>query len=58
MISKRIIAVSTFDNGILTRTQNLRLTTLIHKICEHYLFDGIVLIDISKNNKTEINFIE
>ena len=57
MISKRIIAVLTFDNGILTRTQNFKADyTYTQNFVNNTLFDGIVLIDISKNNKYRKKF--
>lgn len=57
MISKRIIAVLTFDNGILTRTQNFEADyTYTQNFVNNTLFDGIVLIDISKNNKNRNKF--
>ena len=44
MISKRIIAVLTFDNGILTRTQNFEADyTYTQNFVNNTLFDGIVL---------------
>ena len=52
MISKRIIAVLTFDGGILTRTQNFQADyAYTQNFVNNTLFDGIVLIDISDNNK-------
>ena len=57
MISKRIIAVLTFDNGILTRTQNFEADyAYTQNFVNNTLFDGIVLIDISKNNKNRNKF--
>ncbi len=57
MIAKRIIAVLTFDNGILTRTKNFipdyRYTS---NFINNSLFDAIVLIDVSKSNKYRKNF--
>tara|TARA_B100001778_G_C18542343_1_gene608927 strand:- start:443 stop:1186 length:744 start_codon:yes stop_codon:yes gene_type:complete len=57
MIAKRIIAVLTFDNGILTRTKNFiqdyRYTS---NFINNSLFDAIVLIDISKTKKNRNNF--
>ena len=59
MIAKRIIAVLTFDNGILTRTKNFipdyRYTS---NFINNSLFDAIVLIDVSKSNKYEKIFIK
>ena len=50
MISKRIIAVLTFDGGILTRTQNFQADyAYTQNFVNNTLFDGIVLIDISDN---------
>ena len=52
MISKRIIAVLTFDDGVLTRTQNFVADYGYTKnFVNDTLFDGIVIIDITKNNK-------
>ena len=57
MISKRIIAVLTFDNGVLTRTQNFVADyTYTQNFVNNTLFDGIVIIDISKNNKNRKKF--
>lgn len=57
MISKRIIAVLTFDGGILTRTQNFKADyAYTQNFINNTLFDGIVLIDISKNNKDRKKF--
>ncbi len=57
MIAKRIIAVLTFDNGVLTRTKNFiqdyRYTS---NFINNSLFDAIVLIDISKSIKHRNNF--
>ena len=52
MLAKRIIAVLTFDNGILTRTKNfIQDYDYTKNFINNSLFDGIVLIDISKNKK-------
>ena len=52
MLAKRIIAVLTFEDGELTRTQNfLADYTYTKNFINNTLFDGIVLIDISKSDK-------
>jgi len=52
MLAKRIIAVLTFDNGVLTRTKNfIQDYEYTKNFINNSLFDGIVLIDISKNKK-------
>lgn len=52
MLAKRIIAVLTFDNGELTRTKNFIADyKYTNKFINNSLFDGIVLIDISKSHK-------
>lgn len=57
MLAKRIIAVLTFENGELTRTQNfLADYTYTKNFINNTLFDGIVLIDISKNMKNRKKF--
>ena len=59
MIARRIIAVLTFDNGVLTRTKNFvqdyRYTT---NFINNSLFDGIVLIDISSSKKNREKFYQ
>ena len=52
MLAKRIIAVLTFEEGELTRTKNFIADyKYTNKFINNTLFDGIVLIDISKSNK-------
>ena len=59
MISKRIIAVLTFDNGILKRTQNFIADyTYTKNFINNSLFDEIVIIDISKNKNNRKKFYE
>ena len=59
MISKRIIAVLTFDDGVLTRTQNFVADYGYTKnFVNDTLFDGIVIIDITKNNKNKKKFYD
>ena len=57
MLAKRIIAVLTFDNGVLTRTKNfIQDYSYTKNFINNSLFDGIVLIDVSKNKKKRQNF--
>lgn len=59
MLAKRIIAVLTFENGELTRTKNFIADyKYTKKFINNSLFDGIVLIDISKSNKKRYLFYE
>ena len=55
MISKRIIAVLTFDNGILTNSRAFLEAdyTYTQNFVNNTLFGGIVLSDTSKNNKKQ-----
>ena len=57
MLAKRIIAVLTFDNGVLTRTKNFVQDYKYTKnFVNNSLFDGIVLIDVSNDKKNRKNF--
>ena len=57
MISKRIIAVLTFEDGTLTRTQNFIADyTYTQNFINNTLFDEIVIFNISKNNKNKEKF--
>ena len=59
MISRRIIAVLTFEDGSLTRTQNFIADyTYTQNFINNTLFDEIVIIDISKNNKNRAKFYD
>ena len=59
MLAKRIIAVLTFDNGILTRTKNfVQDYEYTKNFVNNSLFDGIVLIDISKDKTNRKAFYE
>ena len=57
MLAKRIIAVLTFDNGVLTRTKNfVQDYSYTKNFINNSLFDGIVLIDVSKDKKRRQKF--
>ena len=57
MLAKRIIAVLTFEDGELTRTKNFIADyQYTKKFINNTLFDGIVLIDISKSDKNRNMF--
>ena len=59
MLAKRIIAVLTFDNGSLTRTKNFVQDYKYTKnFINNTLFDGIVLIDVSKGKSQRAKFHE
>tara|TARA_B100000575_G_C23143352_1_gene666226 strand:- start:5221 stop:5964 length:744 start_codon:yes stop_codon:yes gene_type:complete len=59
MLAKRIIAVLTFDKGILTRTKNfIQDYHYTKKFINNSLFDGIVLIDVSRNKKQRSKFYD
>ena len=53
---KRIVAVLTFDSGSLIRTKTL-FKIIIIKMVNNSLFDGIVLIDVSRSKRKEKNFM-
>ena len=57
MLAKRIIAVLTFDNGSLTRTKNfIQDYRYTKNFINNSLFDGIVLIDVSRTKKQREKF--
>ena len=59
MLAKRIIAVLTFDNGSLTRTKNfIQDYKYTNNFIDNSLFDGIVLIDVSRNKIQRSKFYE
>ena len=59
MLAKRIIAVLTFDNGSLTRTKNfIQDYKYTNNFINNSLFDGIVLIDVSRNKTQRSKFYE
>ena len=59
MLAKRIIAVLTFDKGLLTRTKNfIQDYHYTKKFINNSLFDGIVLIDVSRNKKQRSKFYD
>lgn len=59
MMVKRIIAVLTFDNGVLTRTKNfIQDYRYTKNFINNTLFDGIVIIDVSKSKKNRKKFYE
>ena len=51
MLAKRIIAVLTFEDGEHTDSKFLADYTYTKNFINNTLFDGIVLIDISKSDK-------
>jgi len=59
MLAKRIIAVLTFDKGSLTRTKNFVQDYKYTKnFINNSLFDGIVLIDVSRSKKQRLKFYD
>ena len=59
MLAKRIIAVLTFDEGVLTRTKNfVKDYNYTTNLINNSLFDGIVLIDVSHSKKKRQKFYD